>query len=461
MRACPPMVAVLALSLAAGTCKSPEVVRAPPGAGTLAAVATPPVLSAAGRTDAPAAVDAGLSPGQPPTGEVTTGLVSIGENFQSALAFAANGLWFASFVRGGVLLGDSQTGRPLALAPFNYDKAAALAFHPASRHLVVVVDFSLLVLAIEGAGEAVRLRRAEVLPEPLGGLGLLPPAFDHTVDHTGRTLAIAGHQTATLYDWDQRRPLCHIAPELGSSWVMGFSRDTLYFVEPFTRPCKCDDYRGGSAGIASFRLGGRTVHNRWPRDRLESPLHLRQGKVATGQGVWDVRTGRPRVRYRLDAGAHLVHVFRLRAQAASVGVLLRRDQDAQELVVLGDDGRLRDLGKLPETPSELAVRPQDDLAMYWGFDRGRNLIFIRLADGHVEQVAYPDKVCVDDGQVVPAERCPRDGAELALPDLEASSGDERELPTYAPPPSREGQARREPREGDIVEDEDGVHTLRH
>ncbi|MBN2574047.1 MAG: hypothetical protein JXP73_05730 [Deltaproteobacteria bacterium] len=391
---------------------------------------------------------------------VTTGpgWVSVGEDFQPMLAFSPNGLWFASFVRGGILLGDSQTGKPLALAPFDYEKAAALAFHPANRYLVAIVDFSLLLLAVDREGDAVRLRRAGVLPEPVEGLGLLPPAFDDS----GRFMAVAAYRTATLYDWRKRRPLCRIDPGFESgSWVMGFHRDRLYLVEPTTEPCNCDDYRGSRAAAASFRLGGRQVERLWLPGDVALPLHLRQGMVASRVGLWDARTGQPRLRFRLPPDTRLLHAYRLRTQAASVGTLVNadlvhKDDFSQDLVVLGDDGTLRNMGKLPEAPGAIAVRPQDDLLMFWGTDQERVLFSIRLADGHVERVPYQEKLCVDGGQVVPDPRCPADGAELESPALQHSPGSDPELRMYSAP-----QVGERPQEGDLrLDSEGGAWPLR-
>ena len=99
--------------------------------------------------------------------------------------------------------------------------------------------------------------------------------------------------------------------------------------------------------------------------------------------------------------------------------------------------------------------------MYWGFEEVRGIYFIGLEDGQVTLVPYSEKVCVDDGRVVEAERCPADGAELDLPELEASPGYERELPTCSPP-AHGRLARREPQEGDLVEGADGsFYLLKH
>jgi len=144
-----------------------------------------------------------------------------------------------------------------------------------------------------------------------------------------------------------------------------------------------------------------------------------------------------------------------------IGTLVQEDLVQQErcdadLVVLGDDGRLRNLGKLPEAPGAIAVRPQDDRVMFWGSDHERVLLAVRLADGHVERVAYPERLCVDAGQVVPDERCPADGAELELPELPPSPEIDPELRMYSAPP-----AGRRLQEGDLrITPQGGAEVLR-
>jgi hypothetical protein len=379
---------------------------------------------------------------QPPPRHVATGAgwvpargVPLGQ-----LAFSSNGLWFASFVGGGILLGDSRTGQPLALSPFEFDKAAAIAFHPSSRHLVAVADSTVLLLAIESDAHGVRLRREADLPVA-GDLGLVPPVFDNT----GRYLALAQNTGAALYDFSKRRPLLHVYPYFVSgSWVMGFSLDTLYFVEPNTRPCQCDDYQGSDAAIASHRLGTTYVRRLRAQGDLLGPLHFRQAKVASATGLWDARTGKRRVRYRLDADSRIIHVYRLRTRHASVGTLLRGASESYELVLLEDDGTVQSVGVLPEAPIELAVRPQDDLVLFWGTED--TLYVVDLADGKARPVKLKDKLCVEAGQVVPEARCPADGAELERPALTESPLIDVELPVLTPPEGA-GGTRQEREEG--------------
>ncbi|MBN1607107.1 MAG: WD40 repeat domain-containing protein [Polyangiaceae bacterium] len=439
----------LALTLRA--CSPPSV--RPPGAGP---ARTQPARSAAAKPNPTvfrpalaANTSAPIERAKPSRVTTGPGWVPIDRNPAGVLAFSANGLWFATFVDSGVLLGDSQSGQPLAVAPFVFEKSNALAFHPSSSYLVAVADFTVLVLAIETQQGRVRLRREADLPVTRD-LGLVPPAFDRT----GRYLALAGDSDVTLYDFNGRRPLLHVYPGFSSgAWLMGFSADTLYFVEPTTSPCRCDDYGGSDAAVVSFHLGGSSARRIRAQGDMVGPLHLRQARVAAATGWWDARSGRRRARYRLDADARLIHVYRLRARRAAVGVQVRGNGDACELVILSDDGRVRSLGVLPEMPLYLAVRPQDDMAMFWSLDQERTLWFIDLANGQSRSLKLPERLCIEEGQRMPDERCPPSGAELARPSLNGSPAFEVELPVVMAPEDtnpRGGSGRR--MEGEV----DGV-----
>jgi hypothetical protein len=131
-----------------------------------------------------------------------------------------------------------------------------------------------------------------------------------------------------------------------------------------------------------------------------------------------------------------------------VATVIREGSDVRELVVLGDDGAVRELGRLPDTPLALAVRPQDDVAVFWGLDQERSLFFVSLGDGSARRVHYEEKLCVEAGQVVPDARCPSDGAELERPKLEDSPETEAEIPTYSVPASAGTAAESEPEDGE-------------
>jgi hypothetical protein len=191
------------LALSSGACRPPQI-----RPREAASAPTEPVRSA---PNSPAAepssavfgaalkASASVPVARAQASEVTNGpgWVPIHSTPSGGLAFSSNGLWFASFVDGGLLLGDSGSGRPLAVAPFVFDKSNALAFHPSSRYLVALADFTALVLAIETQGDRVRLRREADLPAA-GDPGLVPPAFDRTGRYPARAVGSFTNSRACL-----------------------------------------------------------------------------------------------------------------------------------------------------------------------------------------------------------------------------------------------------------------------
>jgi hypothetical protein len=375
------------------------------------------------------------------------GWVPIALSGEGQLAVAANGLWFASFVNNGVLIGNSESGKPLAFAPFAFDKANALAFDPSSQHLVVIADFTVLVFAIEKRDEGVRLRRELDLPVT-GELELVPPVFDKT----GRYLVLAMYQGVTVYDFNRRLPLMRVYHGFSSGpWTMGFSDDVLYFVDPTTNPCKCDDYQGSSAAIVSFRLGERVAHYTSVEGDIVSPVRIREANVVSATGSWDAHNGQRRARYRLDVDATVVGIYPFRAQGAAVAIVAHKEGEAYELVTFNDEGGVRSLGLLRGSPFELAVRAQDDRAMFWALDPERTLWFISLANGQERSVTLPERLCIEDGRVVPDGRCSRNGTKLTIPSLIESPKFSTELPVIEVPEGARpvGNSDRVRREGEF------------
>lgn len=340
-----------------------------------------------------------------PTTATGPAWVRVGGDQTVPLAYSSNGLWYAMFVSGGVLLGDSTTALPLAVAPVAFDKAIALGFHPDSKYLVTVFDFAVLIWTIEVVDNRIALTGPSLLPAP-DLPWLLPPAFDRT----GKYLALFDTSGAIMYDFDRRRPLLHVIAGLERIDAASFSADTLFFAQATTEPCNCDDYRGSDGRIALFRLGGKTVRTLPTMGDLNAPLSMRQGKIATIDGLWDARTGRRLVRWQ--NGNRAYGVARLRASGSS---LLTTDSETHAVgfELVSDQGFRRRVAEFGELVGPVSVRPQDDV-IHFLEDRQSTLLFHRIGIEHGTDspVPIPESLCVDAGAVLTPAACTVGGPQL-------------------------------------------------
>ncbi len=350
----------------------------------------------------------------------STGWVDWTSSLQTPLAFSSNGKWFASLVDRGILLFDSRNGQPLAFSPFFYDKAIGLAFDPSSRFITAIADFTILVFAVDlesrdGKDEVSLKREPDMIST--GDTGLHPPVFDRT----GQYLAIAENNGAVLYDFYQRKPIVRINPNFTSpSWAMGFSGDILYFVEPATPPCNCDDYKGGKASIAAYRINSRVVRRIKVHGELTYPFHFRQAKIAASSGLWDARNGQRLAQYNLNKNERVINIARLREQKSSVGVIASNENDNSELAVLNDDGTVKKLGSLPEFPLFIGVRPQDDELVFFSADHGGIIYFIDLINGRQRRETVNPKLCIENNHIVSESICLKNNNNLEIPAIEDS-----------------------------------------
>jgi hypothetical protein len=337
---------------------------------------------------------------------------------------------------GGVLLGDSESGAPLAFAPVEFDKAAGLAFHPSSEFLLTVFDFQATLWTIEAKDGKVALKYSTVLATPFPP-GLFPPAFDRD----GRTLAIFDDAGAIIYDFARRKPLKQVYAGFTTSiGAAGFSGDSLYFVQPTTGPCNCDDYKGSDAAISIFRLGSRIVQQPAVMGDLKIPISMRQAKIATSDGLWDAHTGRRLVRWQ--HGGRVIEVFRLRKRAASI-LISDTDDDQRLLELASDTGERRRIMQLPEMIAVVSVRHQDDIVHFISGNPDALILHrVNIDQAKDNPVALPTRLCVNEGSVLAASECPPGGPLRKRHKLPEAAELPEDLPVISPPLHKESEIAR-------------------
>lgn len=364
------------------------------------------------------------------------------------LVYSANGRWYAALMAGGVLLGDSTTGMPVAFAPVEFDKTVGLAFHPSSDYLLTIFDFQVTLWTIEVKDGKVALKYPTALPAPVPP-GLIPPVFDRE----GRTLVVFDDTGAVVYDFARKKPLEHVYSGFSSSMgAAGFSGDSLYFVQPTTGPCDCDDYKGSDAGISVFRLGSRTVQRPAVWGDLNMPLSMRQAKIATRDGLWDAHTGRRLARW--TKGNRVIGVFRLRQRGASI-LTTNTGNDQVLLEIVSYDGKRRPIMQFPELIGEISVRPQDDIIHFFGGDPDALLLHrVDIDQGKDTPVTLLKRLCVNDGAVLSASACPTSGPMLRRQKLPETAELPENLLAISPPPPNENESARPKRRGRFEVDPD-------
>jgi len=363
------------------------------------------------------------------------------------ISYSANGLWYAALMEGGVLVGNSETGAPLAFTPVEFDKAIGLAFHPSSGYLLTLFDFQVTLWAIEVKDGQVALQYPTALPAP-SPPGLTAPAFDRE----GRTLAVFDSTGAVIYDIFRKKPIelvySGFSANLGAA---GFSGDSLFFVQPTTGPCNCDDYRGSDAAIGIFRLRGKGIQNIAVMGDLSPPLSMRQAKIATRDGLWDAHTGRRLARWNM--GNRVIGVFRLRERKASI-LATTTDDDRSALEIVSDAGERRRIAQLPELAGDISVRPQDDIIHFFSGEPEALLLHrVDIDKGTDAPLALPKQLCVNEGAVLPASACSPNGPTLRRQKLPESPGLPEDLPVISPPVGNDSEGpRKGPRMPELLRD---------
>jgi WD40 repeat protein len=298
-------------------------------------------------------------------------------SYPQPIAFSSNGKWLAITTSNGIVIAGSDTFDLLAFIRVDAEYRFDVAFDPTSRYLVLAHENGVSIWSVEDRPEGIAIAPSE----PGIGMSPMSPEQSLAFDKTGARLAVLDRDGAVVVDFKRRVPIAGLSANIHPT-LIGFSGSSLFLVELASSACKCDDYQGAPAAVAEWTVGSRRMSLRRLIGNPGGTAAIRQGKLASDEGLWNLRTGvrLKNTRTADEWGPLDIALARTDDRWAAIGT--GSDPKKPDVRLFDASGATRVLGTPAEEGSALSFRPQGDAVVVVGqHDQQQIVIQVFPIDG--------------------------------------------------------------------------------